>query len=274
MNLPEVTFAVDLAAAEGWNPGLYDAPVFYDTDPDGFLIALVNGKPAGCVSAVSYGPSFGFIGFFAVIPEFRSKGYGVRLGQAAMARLKSKTVGIDGVFERRGDYQRTGFQFAHRNIRYEYRAHRPAHTVEPAIVPVKQVAFDKILNYDRRCFPADRKSFLEKWLGMPESHALAWTEAGDLKGYGVIRKCRTGHKIGPLFADNETMARALFLQLSQNAGGNVPVYLDVPEMNQDGIRLADSLGMTKIFGTARMYRGPLPDIQHDKVFGITTFELG
>ena len=32
--------------------------------------------------------------------------------------------------------------------------------------------------------------------------------------------------------------------------------------------------MTQVFATARMYTGPAPSIDLDRVFGVTTFELG
>jgi hypothetical protein len=32
--------------------------------------------------------------------------------------------------------------------------------------------------------------------------------------------------------------------------------------------------MTPMFETARMYRGRAPDLPLDRIFGITTFELG
>ena len=40
------------------------------------------------------------------------------------------------------------------------------------------------------------------------------------------------------------------------------------------MRAAEAYGMTPIFRTARMYRGPHPPIDLSKVWGITTFELG
>ncbi len=47
-------FAIQLAAKEGWNPGLHDAECFYRTDPDGFFIGLLDeNQPVGCISAVS-----------------------------------------------------------------------------------------------------------------------------------------------------------------------------------------------------------------------------
>jgi hypothetical protein len=32
--------------------------------------------------------------------------------------------------------------------------------------------------------------------------------------------------------------------------------------------------MTQVFATARMYTGPAPAIDLDRVFGVTSFELG
>jgi hypothetical protein len=32
--------------------------------------------------------------------------------------------------------------------------------------------------------------------------------------------------------------------------------------------------MTEVFGCARMYNGPAPQLPWDRIYGITTFELG
>jgi len=38
MTRDEVEFAIDLAAEEGWNPGIHDGECFYATDPNGFFV--------------------------------------------------------------------------------------------------------------------------------------------------------------------------------------------------------------------------------------------
>jgi hypothetical protein len=38
--------------------------------------------------------------------------------------------------------------------------------------------------------------------------------------------------------------------------------------------MAEKHGMKKVFETARMYTGPDPEIDLDRTFGVTTFELG
>src|SRR5262245_60006988 len=87
MRRDDVAFAIDLAAREGWNPGLHDADCFYAADNDGFLIGELGSEPIGCISAVSYAGRYGFVGLYIVRPEFRGRGYGLRLWKAALARL-------------------------------------------------------------------------------------------------------------------------------------------------------------------------------------------
>src|SRR3954470_5135691 len=79
MRRKDLAFAIDLAATEGWNPGLHDAECFYAADAGGFFIGQRAGEPVGCISAVSYGGRYGFIGLYIVRPQFRAQGYGRRL---------------------------------------------------------------------------------------------------------------------------------------------------------------------------------------------------
>jgi len=76
----EVDFGVELAAKEGWNPGLNDGEYFYWTNPDGLLIGLLDSRPVGCISAVCYNGVFGFIRLYVVILEYRGKGLVRRFG--------------------------------------------------------------------------------------------------------------------------------------------------------------------------------------------------
>jgi hypothetical protein len=131
-----------------------------------------------------------------------------------------------------------------------------------------------LLAYDRRCFAAERAAFLDCWLKLPQSAALCAYRDGRLCGYGMIRACQTGHKIGPLFADDADVAAALYAGLCASVPAGDPIYLDVPEVNQAGLLLAAAHGLRETFRTIRMYLGPEPAIALDKVFGVTTFELG
>ncbi len=275
MRRDELNFAVALAANEGWNPGIHDANAFFATDPGGFLVGLLDNEPIGCISAVRYGPGFGFLGFYIVAPGYRGRGYGMQLWNSALEQFGTRNIGLDGVQEQQANYRKSGFSLAYSNIRYAWQnrlQNEPVTT--PNIVSVKHIDAHSLARYDRRCFPASRPTFLDAWLNQPGSAALVWLENEAIRGYGVIRRCRDGWKVGPLFADNRGIAESLLLALSRNTADQEPVYLDVPETNTEGMRLAADLGMHEVFGTARMYNHYLPDIVTDRIFGVTTFELG
>jgi len=279
MTEQEMTLPVDWAAAEGWNPGLHDAQCFWDADPQGFLVGYKDGQPVGCISAVRYGASYGFIGFYMVKPAWRGQGYGLQLWQKAMKQLAGRVVGLDGVVAQQENYQKSGFQLAYRNIRYGgvfsdqlLGIIRELRT-DVSIVPVKEVDQAKLDGYDSNLFLAARKEFLSSWLRQEDATALVAVCNTKIVGYGVIRRCRSGWKIGPLFAEDLETAEKLLLSLAANAKGD-EVFFDVPEVNAAAVNLAVKYKMTKVFETARMYNGAAPQVDMGKVFGVTTFELG
>jgi hypothetical protein len=89
----------------------------------------------------------------------------------------------------------------------------------------------------------------------------------------VLRPCREGSKIGPLFAQDPVTARALFADMLAAAPPG-PVFLDLPEPNADALAMARDAGMAPAFETARMYAGAPPSLPLDAIYGITSFELG
>ncbi len=273
MTQQEVAIAIEWAAAEGWNPGLYDAACFYAADPNGFLVGLLEDEPVATISVVKYGASFGFLGLYIVKAAHRGQGYGLQLWNAGLAYLRRCTIGLDGVVAQRNNYRQSGFELAYRNVRYQGTSGAHASS-DRRIVPLSSIPFDEVNAYDRSMFPADRSVFLNCWIRQPQSTALGILRSGKLSGYGVIRAARTGYKMGPLFADDPELAEALFNGLAASVPDNAAIYLDTPETNPAAITLAKRHGMTIVFETARMYAGSAPDLPMPRLFGVTTFELG
>lgn len=274
MRRDEIDLPIDLAAREGWNPGLHDAACFHAADPGGFLVAEQDGQPVGCISAVSYGGGFGFIGLFIVLPQHRGQGIGRRLWAAARARLAGHVVGLDGVPAQQAYYRRNGFELAWENARFTGPAGPAAGGVPASIVPLRSVDFAALCADDRRVFPAAREAFLRAWLAMPDAVGLAWLAQGRLAGWGVIRRCRDGHKIGPLVADDAAIAAALYAALCGSVPAGDAVFLDVPLPNAAAVALAQQQGLRSVFHTARMVDGSAPPCELHRVYGITSFELG
>jgi hypothetical protein len=268
----DLDLMVEWAAAEGWNPGLADADCFHRADPNGFLIGRVGGEPVACISVVRYGERFGFLGFYICRPDARGRGYGWAIWQEGMRYLDGCVVGLDGVLAQEGNYRKSGFVLAHRNVRHGGEV-RPTGRSNSRVAPVAGGLIERTGDYDGTFFPASRERFLRCWLHPDRRIALAFLEDGAVQGYGVIRACLKGHKIGPLFAEDDAIADILFLALIDAAAAQ-EVYLDVPEPNAAAAALAARHGLSPVFETARMYRGDPPRLPLGRIFGITTFELG
>ncbi|MEE1760333.1 GNAT family N-acetyltransferase [Streptomyces sp. SP18BB07] len=257
------------AGDEGWNPGLSDPACFFAQDPEGFFIGRLDGEPVSSVSVVTYGDDYAFLGFYLVRPDLRGQGHGLATWKTALAHAGERTVGLDGVVAQQDNYRQSGFEPAHRTFRY-------SGVVPETAVPADVRSVDDaglLAAYDRACHPADRPRFLEHWLTAEGHRALARIVDGRLTGYGVIRPGRDALRIGPLFADTAADARALFAGLAAEAAGR-ELAVDVPEPNTDAVALVEEYGLTPSFETARMYTGPIRPYAAERVFGVTTLELG
>jgi len=271
MTLADLELSLEWAAAEGWNPGIYDAEAFYTADPGGFLIGEIDGEPISSISAVSYEENFGFIGLYIVKPAWRGKGFGLKTWNAALNLLGERNVGLDGVLAQVENYRKFGFQPAYTQIRHQ--GIGIPSKINQNIVKLTDIPLEIILNYDRQCFPAPRTIFLKKWLNQPDGAAYGMIKNNHLCGYAVLRKCRNGFKIGPLFADNSEIAESLFLAVINHVEGEL-IFLDTPNANPSAISLAEKFAMNPVFQCVRMYTRSLPSHDITKVFGVTTLELG
>jgi len=273
LTAPEVqTIASALAQQEGWNPGFNDAKAFYAADPQGFIGGFMEGEPIGCISAVRYPDQFAFLGFYIVRPEFRGQGYGMQLWNAAMDQMKGYNIGLDGVTDQQANYRKSGFKLAYRNIRYAGK--KSTEQVDEKCVQFNADMMRDVAAFDRAYFPSERNAFLNAWLNMPGNRVQVFYENGRFRGYGVIRPCYTGYKIGPLFADSVETAMALLNSLLAQIPIDAAWFIDIPEVNKAANRIIDQYSLEPVFETARMYTGEAPDINQDNIFGVTTFELG
>jgi hypothetical protein len=273
MSRKEVDLAVEWAGAEGWNPGLHDANPFYAADPSGFLCGCLGDELIATVSVVKYGASFGFFGFYIVKPEYRHQGFGLKLWMAGTETLRGRVLGLDGVAAQQANYSKIGYQLAYRSIRHQGTGGGPAPATKD-IVPLATVPFEALCAYDRPFFPEPRPAFLKSWISQPQTTALGLVQNGRLAGYAAVRPCRSGYKIGPLYADNAGLAEQLFLTLKAAVPERVPIFLDTPEANPAAVALAQRHHMTVSFETVRMYQGQHPMLPLERLYGVTSFELG
>lgn len=90
----------------------------------------------------------------------------------------------------------------------------------------------------------------------------------------MIRPARSGHRIGPLFADTPEDAAALFDALAAAAGPGAEVVIDVPETAAATQELALGRGLVPVSRSTRMYTGAVPPVRQERIHGTTSLELG
>src|SRR3954452_20685878 len=132
-----------------------------------------------------------------------------------MARLKPRLVGLDPSGRRAEDVHAVGFSpcLAEPSLRHGRAKTGPRAHGRSSVVSAPSQPFSALAAYDAAIVAAPRERFLRAWLTLPGHIALATLRDGAPTGLGVVRPCRKGAKIGPLFADDAPTARALFAAL-------------------------------------------------------------
>jgi len=276
LGLEGVQTLMEWARLEGWNPGFNDSEIFFNADPEGFIGCFHQEEMIGGGSIVSYEGHFGFMGLFIMKPSFRSSGIGTRLWLERRNRLINRllphaAIGMDGVLAMQPFYQKGGFEIAFRDERHELKGN--TYLPHESITTITALDHDSVLNYDTLCFGVPRLSFMIPWLHQKNAFAFKFVDENQLKGFAVIRRCHTGYKIGPLFADNIIVAEAL-LKACLNTAPEASVFIDIPMCNQNAVSLLQQFESKYVFECARMYKGHAPFQPMEKIFGITSFELG
>ncbi len=216
LNRAEQGLLLEWAGREGWNPGRHDAELFWALDPDGYLGLEIAGQLVGGGAIIRHNQRFGFMGLFIVRPEFRTRKLGTQLWYARRDRLLERlelgaTIGLDAVDAMVPFYARGGFQAQGRHCRFEWRSPHVPEVVNPDILPLEVLPFEQVVAFDAACFPGPREAFLSQWISQPEGCALALVRNDQLLGFGVMRPCLVGWKIGPLFAAKPEQIRSTWM---------------------------------------------------------------
>lgn len=272
----QLKIVLQWAADEGWNPGINDAEIFWHTDPQAFYGIFYAGKLIGGGAIVQYNQQFGFMGLFIVLPEYRSKGLGKYLWykrrDTLLNRLpKNASIGMDAVLAMQPFYAQGGFHLAFKDERHLLKGRH--FEICKNITEINSSDFEHILAFDKLCFSTNRNQFLKAWLFQSQSYSFKYTADDKIQGFIVLRKALHGYKIGPLFANNYQVAEEL-LKAGLNVVNGSDVFMDIPTANKSAIELMKTMNTEIVFECGRMYYGKPFDLPIEKIFGLTSLELG
>jgi GNAT superfamily N-acetyltransferase len=276
MRVDEIELLDSWAKAEGWNPGSSDLLIAHRIDPDAFIALRDGDEIVGGGTVFRVSPAFGFMGLFIVRADRRGAGLGRVLWHYRRDHLLSRlqpgaTIGMNGVMHMVPFYTKGGFRLAHRDLRFEGIAQGE---VDPDVSAATVSDFAAIVALDANLLGTERPDFLSAWMCTPGAQAVVLrSESRSIVALGAMRPALVGYKLGPVLADSQESARRVLTHLLAKAEGAI-VQLDVPEPNKAGQAMAEFLGLQPVFSCARMYHGPMPQVNVQRIFGVTSFEFG
>ncbi|MDR0468829.1 MAG: GNAT family N-acetyltransferase [Peptococcaceae bacterium] len=270
--LPEMVFPMEVAFKEGWNPGLYDGVAFYQADPDGFFLAEQDGGMVGGISAVNFDDRLIVIGNHFVLPPYRGQGIGKALWERALLVAGDKSIRVNGLPEGRLFYESYGFQELGNIIRYGGSVFAEGR-ISDDVYSAQDISFSQLTDFDAGFFGISRPGFLRTWLATPAMISLCLLKEGELQGWGCMRRCRNGWRLGPVFAKHYEHAEELVRHFALSTVAE-NVYMDITDSNVQAIRLAFAMGMTPWEARVKLYRGEYIKEPLDQIFGFTTVDIG
>ena len=272
------------AADEGWRPGALDHVGFFAAE-NHFFVGELDGKPISSVFFLKHGNNFMQAGGLIVDKQHRGKGYAMHTFKSTFgSKEKSVNVCGDSTSEMLSFYAMFGFKPQWYLQCFDIKAYEVplAEKYRTNILTPSKKLFPAIINYDTHVHVYPRPLFLEKWVFAPNSHcSVAVNSSGGVVGYGVVRTTLgedNGWRVGPLFADNSTIARDLYQDLFVKAAASCPeanITMNVSHgknFSPDSLPLVTELGGTPMFQIqmVRIYtRGIPPGMPLHKVFVMT-----
>jgi GNAT superfamily N-acetyltransferase len=253
-DIPE---AMRLVETAGWNQTPADWQRLIDYAPAGCFKAVLDGTLVGTVTTTAYGQEIGWIGMMLVAPESRRKGIGTMLMQKAMVQLQSvgiNTIWLDATPMGQPVYEKLGFQ----HLYSFHRWHRPApindiksdhYSKEKTAVDIPPEISDRHLQLDQMIFGHDRRDWLRRLLTHTKIHL---TE----QGFGLIRRGRLAHYLGPVVADDHYSAIEITESLIREIQADI--FIDYPGHDAGFKDFLNRSGFSPVRTLARMWHGQQP----------------
>jgi hypothetical protein len=266
---------------ENWNLGSYDSSIYLYTDPGAHFIFFDNETPVGSISLTKHDDSLFTVGPFIVNAEYRGKGHGRTIWSMAMRRMTrypNASILLYSVIDQVNLYQSYGFKPQYKNIRWNLSGGTQHVHQTVQCEPLTPEILYEIIKYDRKIFAASREKILCASQNYSDIKGFFVKVDNQIKGYGLIRPCISGLRIGPLFADNLEIAKCILAALLERAGSE-SVIIDMPEVNDTGrdLMLIFNANRDEIFDTVVMLKGGFfseNELDMRKNYGIFSLEIG
>ncbi len=227
----DIDDALALSSTACWNQRAEDWRMLVTLAPHGSFAALSGGRIVGTAIGIDYG-GFSWIAMMLVAPEYRGRGLGRRLLQAALEAVPAHTpVRLDATPLGRPLYQAFGFEDETAITRWVADSSSrvlPALAGSASAFHVRRLSeadFPALAVQDREVFGANRRTVLEWALNAAPgyAHAIDGGASASPAQYCLGRPGRLFDQIGPVVAVSDEAAQALAREALHAARGRAVV---------------------------------------------------
>jgi hypothetical protein len=173
-------------------------------------------------------------------------------------------------------YSRIGFESEYVVERWHFGGFEsagPSLAGEEKIVSLSGQDLDDLQTLDEPVFGASRKRLLNWYLDR-SSVSFGYRSSGALRGFVLGRPGENAYQIGPLVAENPTVARSLLRKAFNMVSGEA-IIVDIPRANPQTAPLLEEFRFERKRILNRMFRGKNRNPgQPDKVYCLAGFEFG
>lgn len=267
---------------EGWNIGIHDSEIYYKIDPIHHYIAKTN-EVVASLSLIKHSPSFFTLGPFIVHRSYRGQGMGEAVWNMAMTRMIKEYpdahIALYAVAEQVERYKKADFVPALTIHRWYIDSNQSTSpSMRDQCTTITNKLIPSVGQYYQNHYVTNRDLLFNELLLKPETHGLIFMDDNVIKGFGFIRRCVRGFRIGALVTDTPEIAKTLIAGLLVFAQG-APVFIDVPSSNPHEINCMnafhavrapqeDTIMMIKGTGYSRYLK------QWKQHYGLFSLEIG
>jgi GNAT superfamily N-acetyltransferase len=233
-----------------WNQIAADWRIFLELG-DAICLTRNGGPPIATAAMLPYRAGFAWISMVLVTSVERRQGLAQWLLRRCIRDLAARGLVpmLDATPAGRAVYSGLGFVDCWPMKRFVARGITPPKVTDSVTIrPIEVRDWPQLAAYDAAIFGADRSTLLQRLAVRLPAAALLAERGGHLTGYLFGRDGRVMSQLGPLTAEDDSIARSLIAHAICAVGGTIAI--DVPDQHTV---IADWLGNALGFAVERPF---------------------
>ncbi|MFL5802756.1 MAG: GNAT family N-acetyltransferase [Roseiflexaceae bacterium] len=240
--------------------------------PDGWLLALLDGEPAGLGGAIDYGP-FAYIGLMAVHPALQHRGIATAILERLLAWIDARGCPVallDASPAGAPLYEKFRFVDQDKALLFHLDDCALNPRLSDQVAPLRAEELPALAAFDAPIFGANRAAVLAAYLAdYPDRAFVARDAGGQISGYLFAQ----AHAIGPWVAHDPDVAEMLLAAALPLQFAEAPRVI-IPGANSSAAALLLRYGFSPQRALRHMRRGGDLPRQRALLYGQASFAIG